>query len=235
MRGTKVVATLGAIVLGTRFIDAQEPPALEPPLEATTDAPSGTPPEPPPVERPRPSAPPPSRPFLVIPGVTVPSSRPSERKPPADAPDVAPALDAPIVAPDIHLRLEPIPDAPTSRSGERAAEPRQAPDRGATPGPSSAEATTRGPAAAFERRPAAAEGPGESIDDPAVEAAVKRRVEKQAAEALDGRLADLKVRVYGRTIQIHALMTRFWYRWGARRTLEALPMPAGYRARVIVD
>jgi hypothetical protein len=64
---------------------------------------------------------------------------------------------------------------------------------------------------------------------------VKRRVEKQVAEALGNRVSGVKVRVSGRSVTIHAHATRLWYRWWARRTLESLSMPAGYRGKVVLD
>ena len=241
MTRTNVGAALGAIVLGAGFVDTQEPPALEPPLEAAVDSPSGSPPDPPPAERPRPVEPPSSRPLLVIPGVTAPPSRRMAQKPAAEP---APALDAPIVEPDVHLRLESIPgDDPAAT---RPSRPRPSGEPGPRSTPTDAAQAGETPAArgpsAIGRLLGPATGSGdrddlsiESSGDPAVEAAVKRRVEKQIADALGGRVADVKVRVSGRSVAIHARATRLWYRWGARRTLDALPMPPGYRGKAVVE
>lgn len=246
MTRTTVVAALGAIVLGTGFVDAQEPPALEPPLDVAVEveAPSGTPPVPPAVERPRPDDPPPDRPFLVIPGVTAPPSRRTAQKPAADA--ASPALDAPVVEPDVQLRLEPIADDPAPGKAARARAARLGPDvdreaGAAEPAKGAAVAEDRG-ASPLGRLLGGGAIKGnrdalsvESTGDPAVEAAVKRRVERQVAEAVGNRVSDVKVRVSGRGVTIHARATRVWYRWWARRTLEALSMPAGYRGKVVLD
>lgn len=241
MTRTTVVAALGAIALGAGFVDAQEPPALEAPLEAAVDSPSGSPPDPPPAERPRPVEPPSSRPLLVIPGVTAPPSRRTAQKPAAEP---APSLDAPIVPPDVQLRLESIPgDEPTAARPSRP-RPSDGPSSRSTSAAAAKAGEThaaRGPST-FGRLLGPATGSGarddlsiESSGDPAVEAAVKRRVEKQIADALGGRVTDVKVRVSGRSVAIHARATRLWYRWSARRTLDALPMPPGYRGRAVVE
>jgi hypothetical protein len=65
-----------------------------------------------------------------------------------------------------------------------------------------------------------------------VEAAVKRRVEKQIREALGDRVRSVEVRVAGRSIVIRAQAARFWQRRGVRRSLESLSLPSGYRSRV---
>lgn len=240
MRRTNVVAALGAIALGAGLVDAQEPPALEAPLDVSVEAPSGTPPEPPAVERPRPAALAPSGPLLVIPGVTAPPSRRTSLKPATEpaAEAARPALDAPVVEPDIHLRLEPIADDPASDGSARARPSRPKPDREppAEQPPTGRAISPLGrllgtPTNAGDRDALSIESSG----DPAVEAAVKRRVEKQVAEALGGRVEDVDVRVSGRAVTIRARASRLWYRWSARRALEALPMPAGYRARVTLD
>ncbi|MDG3004806.1 hypothetical protein [Paludisphaera mucosa] len=244
-----VVAALSVLALGAGRADAQEPPALEPPIEATADAPP-TPPPAEPVKTPEPA---PSRPLLVIPGVTAPLATRAARKPTADvaAPPAPPALDGPSTdpepAPNIPLRLEPIaPGASDERqaapSGPRATGPgREASSR---PMPEGREPAATAPPAA--RRPAGlgrllgANGSGpaardgltiESHGDPAVEAAVKRRIEKQIQETLGERVKDVDVRVSGRSVLVRARASRFWYRWSARRALDALPMPSGYRGR----
>lgn len=232
-----VVATLGALALAAGPVDAQEPPSLEPPLEA---APADDPPTPPTVARPKPAEPP-HTPLLVIPGVTAPrASRPAAPRPPADPlpePAAPPTLAGPSSAPapvDIPLRLEPI--SPQVRSRPREVAPQ---DDGAA-GPRSA--FPRPEPATTTAAPARRTAPGtarerdadkvESTGDPAVEAAVRRRVEKQVRDALGGRVKDVDVKVSGRNVVVRARASRFWYRWTTRRTLNSLPMPAGYRARV---
>jgi hypothetical protein len=79
--------------------------------------------------------------------------------------------------------------------------------------------------------------PGASItveprSDPAAEAAVKRRVERQISESFGDRLKSVEVRVVGRDVTIRARATRFWQRRSLRRSLESLPTPSGYRTTV---
>jgi hypothetical protein len=236
-----VLGTFSLLTLGVSPGEAQEPPALEAPAQASADAP----PIPPPAEAApdREADPPLSRPLLVIPGVTAPSSR-TARKPAADvvsapAPADPPALDGPDPGPGIPLRLESIPDEPADRGRAGASTRREEEAR---------ESRTTEPSTSAPRRPGvgfgrflggARDDQGgrdalsiESKGDPAVEAAVKRRVEKQVQEALGGRVKEVQVRVSGRSVSIRARPSRFWHRWGARRTLDALPMPSGYRAHV---
>ncbi|WP_165251004.1 hypothetical protein [Paludisphaera soli] len=237
-----VLGTLSLLTLGVGPGEAQEPPALEAPAQASADAP----PIPPPAEAPpgRDAEPPRSRPLLVIPGVTAPDPSRTARKPAADAaaattaPATPPALDGPDPGPGIPLRLESIPDEPAEPGRAGAPSRREDEVRG----------TTRPDASSASRKPGtglgrllggAGNAQGgrdalsiESKGDPAVEAAVKRRVEKQVQEALGDRVKDVQVRVSGRSVSIRARPSRFWHRWGARRALDALPMPSGYRAHV---
>jgi hypothetical protein len=80
-------------------------------------------------------------------------------------------------------------------------------------------------------------GPGSSItveprSDPAAEAAIKRRIEKQVQEVVGDRVRSVEVRVAGRSVIIRAHATRFWQRRAVRRSLETMPLPSGYRSRV---
>ncbi len=245
-----VIGTLSLLTLGTGAGsgEAQDPPALEAPAQASADAP----PIPPPAEPPpgRESDPPRSRPLLVIPGVTAPASSRTARKPAAETdtddavasppvPMTPPALDGPDPGPGIPLRLESIPDEPAER-GRAGDSPRREDDaRGAKTAEPPASAPRR-PGIGFNRLlGGAGNAQGgrdtlsvESKGDPAVEAAVKRRVEKQVQDALGDRVKDVQVRVSGRSVSIRARPSRFWHRWGARRALDALAMPAGYRSHV---
>jgi hypothetical protein len=82
-----------------------------------------------------------------------------------------------------------------------------------------------------------ASGDGSSItveprSDPAAEAAVKRRIEKQVEQTLGDRVRSVDVRVTGRSVVFRAQASRFWQRRAVRRSLETLPLPSGYRGRV---
>ena len=70
--------------------------------------------------------------------------------------------------------------------------------------------------------------------DPAADAELKRRIERQVREALGDRIKSAEVRVVGRNVAIRAEASRFWQRRGVRRTLESLPGLAGYRTTIDV-
>lgn len=72
----------------------------------------------------------------------------------------------------------------------------------------------------------------EPRSDPAADAALKRRIERQIGEALGTRLQSYEVRVVDRDVTIRARAARFWQRRTVRRTLETLPSLSGYHARI---
>jgi hypothetical protein len=69
----------------------------------------------------------------------------------------------------------------------------------------------------------------EPSTDPASEAALKRRIERQIHDSLGDRVRDVEVRVVGPEVAVRARATRFWQRRAVRRALESLPGLAGYR------
>ncbi len=71
--------------------------------------------------------------------------------------------------------------------------------------------------------------------EPATDASVKRKIERQIRETLGDRVRSVEVRVSGRNVLIVAKATRFWQRRAVRQALETLPAVAGYRARIDVD
>lgn len=72
--------------------------------------------------------------------------------------------------------------------------------------------------------------------DPAADALLKRRIERQAAAAVGDRARSVEVRVVGRSITIQARGVKLWQRRAVRRTLEGLPVLSGYRSVVeLVD
>ncbi|MFO0907568.1 MAG: hypothetical protein U0794_04270 [Isosphaeraceae bacterium] len=71
--------------------------------------------------------------------------------------------------------------------------------------------------------------------DPATDAALKRRLERQIRESLGNRVQSYEVRVVGREVIIRARTARFWQRRSVRNTLESLPGLNGYRTTVVVD
>lgn len=76
----------------------------------------------------------------------------------------------------------------------------------------------------------------EPRSDPAADAALKRRIEKQATAAVGDRARAVDVRVVGRSVTIQARGVKFLQRRAVRRTLESLPGLSGYRSVVeLVD
>jgi len=74
----------------------------------------------------------------------------------------------------------------------------------------------------------------EARSDPAADAALKRRLEGQIREALGDRARSVEVFVVDRDVTVRAKVDRLWNRRGVRRTIENLPVLAGYRAKVEV-
>jgi hypothetical protein len=70
--------------------------------------------------------------------------------------------------------------------------------------------------------------------DPAADAILKRRIEKQAHDAVGDRVKELNVRVVGRSVTIQAHGTRFLQRRSIRKALENLPGLSGYRSTIDV-
>ncbi len=150
-----------------------------------------------------------------------------ERAPRADAPPLAGPVSAPAIS--VPLTLEPI---PAGAEDEKAEPPRS------RPAPASG-GSRRYPGAVLGRILGTDEESNaksairvESKPDPAVEAAVKRRVEKTIRETLGDRVKSVEVRVTGRTVVIRAHASRFWYRRSVRRALDSLSLPSGYRGRI---
>ena len=76
----------------------------------------------------------------------------------------------------------------------------------------------------------------EPRSDPAADAALKRRVERQVRESVGSRLRSYEVRVIGREVAIRARGVRLWQRRAVRNALESLPALSGYRATIdLVD
>mgnify|MGYP001036458528 CR=1 FL=1 len=245
-----VGGALGFLMMATALANAQEdgPPLAPPALSTPGEAPS-----PPPAPKPT-STPAARRPFLVIPGVNTPAAgRPprTEAVEPGSESTAPPTLAGPAPAArhdpmtptvTIPLTLEPIPD------GDPADEP-----------PMKKPAASTKPRATTTAPPSAEEGGGmryapgsmlgrilgindrrddvsnaisvESKSDPAVDAAVKRRIEKVVEESLGDRVSTVEVRVKGRSVLIRARASRFWHRRGVRRALDSIQLPSGYHGR----
>jgi hypothetical protein len=75
----------------------------------------------------------------------------------------------------------------------------------------------------------------EPRSDPAADAALKRRLESQAKDAVGTRARSIEVRVVDRQVHIRAKVDRFWNRRPVRRALESLPALSGYKTTVDVE
>jgi hypothetical protein len=72
----------------------------------------------------------------------------------------------------------------------------------------------------------------EPRSDPAADAALKRRIERQIRDSVGGRIRSYEVRVINRDVLIRAKAARFWQRRGVRHSLESLPALSGFHSRV---
>jgi hypothetical protein len=75
----------------------------------------------------------------------------------------------------------------------------------------------------------------EPRSDPAADAALKRRLDRQIREATGDKLRSFDVRVIDRRVHIQAKPAHFWQRRALRRTLETLPALDGYKTTIDVE
>lgn len=254
-------ATLRAITLGlalsTTVRALDEGPELLPPIDLPAQAPTPSPP------RSVVSTPSARGPVLALPGITTPPARrpieSSDLAPPVES--ALPALDAPIEmrnAPPAARSMQPplMESFPIERGTIVEVTPSRVqpnPRRDPSPAPASSAAK---PAAPASRRPwylggprtanapasppssrseASVKGPVGSKTDPATEAALKRKIERQARVAIGDRARAIEVRVVGQQVAIEARGVRFIQKRGVRKTLEGLPALSGLRSSVSVQ
>lgn len=235
-------------------VAGNEPPPLSPPT--TTAGAADVPPAP----GPDPLRTIDDRPMLVIPGVNAPPrvhSRGGALPPLEPASPARPGEVPPLIGPSsstasptpgaAHLPLQPAsPPAPTALPSTLEA----IPGSGSNVEPPPARPAPRPAPPPLRRTPGIlgrflpppfSPGRGgaepttitvEPSTDPAAEAALKRRIERQIRESLADRVREVEVRVVGRDVTIRARATRFWQRRAVRRTLETLPGLSGYRPRI---
>jgi len=186
---------------------------------------------------------------------TAPSSLPASLLPPVE--EAPPAGRDPAVTgrSPIPLTLESIPDEPPAELGsERLPAARPAGPRSPRASSSPLQSEPSAPSASRPAPPRSSStmfsrllGPTGSGDasaaprssitveprpDPSAEAAAKKRIEKQVQQAVGDRVRSVEIRVSGRSVVIRAQAARFWQRRAVRRSLETMPLPSGYRARV---
>ena len=243
-----VASRMGAVLFtcaATSPAWADEPPTLPPPVEAPASPETG------------PVLVVPGLPSSAFPRPHPGASAP-EAGPPAALGD-APALIGPSEMPDPGLVGSRRLDAPASTSrGALPLELDEVPDP-LVPTPPGARTTPRSeapppvrrgprffgrfaPPSEFTGRASRATSRGEDSEepsskaksDPAADAELKRRIERQVREAVGDRVRSVEVRVVGRNVAIRAEASRFWQRRGVKRTLESLPILAGYRTTIDV-
>lgn len=238
-----------------------EPPALVAPrtTKPAAGSPASTPARPsenrPLLVIPGVTAPLPTRPSvrLAPPGVSASEPKPATSNPRRMQDSTKPtrtvqSLARPATSPpgSIPLTLEAIPDDPPPELGSerpsRSVSPRAL--SGSTPAQNNPRPTTPRNTSSILGRllapsnlnediaPGRGETPAEPRSDPAAEAALKRRIQKQVEKTLGDHIRSVEVRLNGRTVVFRARASRFWYRRSVRRTLEGMSLPAGYRARV---
>ncbi len=237
------------------------PPALTPPsVDAPVESPPPERPTPPPENRPvlvvpgvtaprtrprpplaQPSSPSPMSGSPVLDG---PNDLFAPTHPPSASPRLIPQPSSPPSVVPRPLTLERVPGTPPA---DPKPGPSPAPERNLfrPQSPTSTPNDSRRPSGVFSRLlpapsfltgRAPTEPKGlvtvEPRSDPATDAALKRRIERQIRESLGNRVRSVDVRVVDRDVTIRAKSARFWQRRGVRHTLESLPALVGYHAQV---
>lgn len=258
MRRTVLTGVLGLLLAGPVSIGtADDPPALTPPADLTkpVEAPSPPPDNPPPRVVPAPRIP------STAPKPVIPSLEPIESEEsapalagPAEMSGADPATgprfstEVPSRAGSQPLSLEAVPFDELDPDAKPGARPRTGASR--PTGPRDSIDTNPPPAPRRSRlfgwlqppsylRDRRSSDGGDSIEveprsDPAADAALKRRIERQVRDSVGDRLRSLDVSVVDRNVTIKARVDRFWHRRNVRRTLENLPGLSGYRTRIDV-
>ena len=136
----------------------------------------------------------------------------------------------------------------TTASPRAAAQPVPPPSRrprlfGLMPGAARAPASesTPSPPPAPSTGPPAAKAPmpGRSMvddfrDDPAVDSALKGRIERQARQVVGDRARSIEVRVVGKDAVVQAHGVKFYQKRGVRKSLEGIPALSGLRSSIAV-
>lgn len=196
----------------------------------------------------------------VVPGVRDAPRGPSSPAIPEDLPPISGPSEMPATAPGFPTMARPS-TTPATRPSTRSqplvlesvpigeeTKPTPPPTSGARPDPSRPVPSqpARRPSGLFGRflppvmNSRGRGGPDDAISveprsDPAADAALKRRLEKQIRNAYGDQIKSVEVRVVGRNVSIRGRASRFWQRRGLRRSLESLPSLSGYHAIIEVE
>jgi hypothetical protein len=261
MRRFVAVRSIGFLLAcAGRGVAGDDLPPLVPPASGSAPAPGaatgGLPPAIEPPSSPR------ERSVLAVPGLVRPRAWPPSAAvgsadadlPPLIGPEMPRAAPAGRPAPPAvpqpgrvtgPLNFESVPAGESDPPSPLAPRPRR--DATPAPAPGSAAPSPRRPPGLFGRLlspPSSRRGPTDPADpitveprtDPAVTAALKRRIENQVREAVGDRARSVEVRVVGRDVSIRAHVPRAWQRRGVRRALESLPALSGLRPTIeVVD
>ena len=94
-----------------------------------------------------------------------------------------------------------------------------------------------GPSPSPSRSPSAGRASADDIrEDPAADSALKRRIEKQARDAVGDRARSIDVKVVGKDAVVQARGVKFLQKRAVRKSLEAIPALSGVRSTIeVVD
>ena len=108
---------------------------------------------------------------------------------------------------------------------------------GLMPGPAQVPAPASPEGASTTRASTPGRSEAEGIrDDPAADSALKRRIEKQARDAVGERARSIEVKVVGKNAVVQARGVKFYQKRGVRKSLETLPALSGLRSMIeVVD
>jgi hypothetical protein len=135
----------------------------------------------------------------------------------------------------------PLPGDPEARINPSAGRSSPAPALpGSTPGPARrGRFFGRTPGQAVVPPLSRSASPGRSVAEdalvePSAETGLKRRIEKQAREAVGDRARWIEVRITGKSVAVQAHGVRFYQKRAVRKSLESLPALAGLRSSIEV-
>lgn len=166
-------------------------------------------------------------------GMPAPASRPASPRPAAGLGAARPSVLEPVPADEFEIRaLEPTPEIGAKpRPDDAIADELPSVAPGRRPNLLGRGGSRPGPAGIVRPRSGRLENSVrvEPKSDPAADAELERRIERQAGLAVGKHARAVEVRVVGRAVYIRATGVRFLQRRGVRRSLESLPGLSGYR------
>jgi len=166
-------------------------------------------------------------------GMSAPASRPASPRPAAGVGAGRPIVLESVPADEFDIRsLEPAPKIGTKpRQNDAIADESPPVAPGRRPNLLGRGGSRPGPAGIVRPRSGRLENSVrvEPKTDPAADAELERKIERQAGLAVGKHARAVEVRVVGRAVYLRASGVRFLQRRGVRRSLESLPGLSGYR------